>query len=332
MRAMILREQGLVEKADRLVLEDIAVPEVKPGEVRVRVIACGVCRTDLHIIEGDLPLKRSPLVVGHQIIGVVEEVGRGVSPEWLGKRVGIPWFQQGCGECRWCRSRQENLCPDARFNGYHTDGGFAEFVTVPTVSIYEVPASYEPVEAAPLMCAGVIGFRALKACSIGPDSIVALFGFGASAHIVLQIAVARKNRVFVISRNPDHRQLAQDLGAEWTGTTEDKPPEAYDAAIVFAPVGQFMVTALRGLAPAGRVVSAGIHMTPIPQFEYRLLYEERVLTSVANSTHQDVRDLLSEAGQIKIHTKIQTWPLEKANDALRSLKTGKVNGAAVLTV
>jgi propanol-preferring alcohol dehydrogenase len=332
MKAMVLRHQGSIETGDRLAPENVLLGELQPNEVLVRVEACGVCHTDLHIVEGDLPLKKAPLIPGHQAVGIVEETGAGISPDWNGKRVGVPWFRQACGNCKLCKAGKENLCSSAIFNGYDSDGGYAEFVKLPATSVHEISANYESVEAAPLMCAGVIGFRALNACRLSAGDTLSLLGFGASAHLVLQVALARNLRVFVYSRSPAHRKLAERLGAEWTGEAGSTPPEPYHAAIVFAPVGSLMITALQHLAPAGIVVSAGIHMTPIPQFAYGLLYGERSLTSVANSTRDDVREFLREAGANRIHPETEVWPLEKANEVLRRLKAGKVNGAAVLKV
>ncbi|MHA2620343.1 MAG: zinc-dependent alcohol dehydrogenase family protein [bacterium JZ-2024 1] len=332
MKAMILEQQGPVESADRLAKKEVAIGVLNPGEVLVRVEACGVCHTDLHIVEGELPLKKRPLVPGHQIVGIVEQTGPDVPPSLKGKRVGVPWFQQSCGSCHQCTRGKENLCDSARFNGYDSDGGYAEFVKLPAGSVYEVPPGYRPAETAPLMCAGVIGFRALNACGLAPGDSLALFGFGASAHIVLQVARARNLRVFVYSRSSAHRELARTLGAEWCGTVGDIPPHPYNGAIVFAPVGALMISALENLAPAGRIVSAGIHMSPIPQFEYRLLYKERTMTTVANSTARDVQDFLNEASAQRIRVEIEVWPLDHANEALRALKAGRINGAAVLAL
>lgn len=329
---MVLRSQGPIQEEDRLTLEEKPIPEPAPGEVRVRVEACGVCHTDLHIVEGDLPLKKPALVPGHQIIGRVESAGEGVGGLNIGARVGIPWFQRGCGACRYCLSGRENLCPGAQFNGYDTDGGFAEFVCVPALSAYAIPEGYEPVEAAPLMCAGVIGYRALKACGVSANDSLALYGFGASAHLVLQVAVARGITVYVFSRSEAHRRLAKALGAEWTGTSADAPPRRFQAAIIFAPVGDLMIEALKNLAPGGRVVSAGIHMSSLPAFGYSLLYYERILTSVANSTRQDVIEFLEEARARRLQVRTEVWPLADANEVLRRLKGGLVNGAAVLTI
>ena len=315
-----------------LELLDLPAPVPGPGEVRLRVEACGVCRTDLHIIEGDLPLPKLPLVPGHQIVGIVDRVGEAVTRFRIGDRVGVPWLFSTCGRCAFCQRGQENLCDVARFTGYHMDGGFAEFVVAPEAFVYPLPAGFTSTEAAPLMCAGVIGFRALRQSRIRPGDRLGLYGFGGSAHIAIQVAVHWGCEVFVFTRSEEHRALARQLGAHWTGRAEDDSPGRLDSAVIFAPVGRLVLEALRVLAKGGTIALAGITMTPIPELDYSLLYQERTVRSVANSTRQDVIDLLKLAADIPIRTEIETFPLEEANRALQLLKESRFRGAGVLTI
>jgi propanol-preferring alcohol dehydrogenase len=315
-----------------LELLDLPAPIPGPDEVRLRVEACGVCRTDLHIIEGDLPLPKLPLVPGHQVVGIVDRVGEGVTRFRIGDRLGIPWLFSTCGQCDFCQQDQENLCDAARFTGYHMDGGYAEFVVAPHSFVHPLPAGFTPPQAAPLLCAGVIGFRALRQSKIRPGERLGLYGFGGSAHIAIQVAVHWGCEVFVFTRSEEHRALARQLGAHWTGRAEDNPPGRLDSAVIFAPVGRMVLEALRVLAKGGTIAIAGITMTPIPELDYSLLYQERSIVSVANSTRQDVLDLLKLASEIPIRTEVQTFPLEQANHALHLLKESRFRGAGVLRI
>jgi len=315
-----------------LELLDLPAPVPGPREVRLRVEACGVCRTDLHIIEGDLQLPKLPLVPGHQIVGIVDRVGEGVTRFRIGDRLGIPWLFSTCGQCDFCQQDQENLCDVARFTGYHLNGGYAEFVVAPEAFAYRLPAGFSPTQAAPLLCAGVIGFRALQQSKIRPGERLGLYGFGGSAHIAIQVAVHWGCEVFVFTRSEEHRALARQFGAHWTGRAEDDPPGRLDSAVIFAPVGRLVLEALRVLGKGGTIALAGITMTPIPELDYGLLYQERSIVSVANSTRQDVLDLLKLASDIPIRTEVQTFPLEQANHALHLLKESRFRGAAVLRI
>ena len=331
MRALVLTRQRPVEEGP-LELTDLPVPEPGPGEVRVRVSACGVCHTDLHIVEGDLPLAKSPLVPGHQIVGRVDALGPGVEGLPRGARVGVAWLHRACGECRYCRQGRENLCARALFTGWQVDGGFAEYTVAPADFVYRLPEGPSDVQVAPLLCGGIIGYRALRLAGMGPGTRVGLYGFGASAHIAIQVAVHRGCRVYVFTRSPEHKRLARELGAVWVGEAQDRPPEPLGAAIIFAPVGWMVPEALESLDRGGVVVLGGIHMSPIPELPYRLLYWERSVRSVANATRTDGVELLRLAAEIPIRTRVEVFPLEEANRALMLLKERKVNGAAVLEV
>jgi len=298
----------------------------------VRVRACGVCHTDLHMVEGDLSLPKLPVVPGHQIVGTVDALGAGVDEFRAGDRVGVPWLFAACGDCTYCRRGSENLCARACFTGFHADGGFAEAMVVPAAFAHALPGSFADLEAAPLLCAGVIGYRALKLSNLQPGDRLGLYGFGASAHIVLQIARHWNCEVYVITRADAHRQWARDLGAAWTGAANDALPAPLDAAIIFAPAGNLVPEALRALRPGGTLALAGITMTPLPEMEYRLLYQERILRSVANSTREDVRSLLQLAAEIPLRTEFETFQLPEANRALQNLKGGKIRGAGVLVI
>ncbi len=315
-----------------LELVELPEPIPGPGELRLRVEACGICRTDLHIVEGDLSLPKLPVIPGHQIIGVVDQVGKGVTRFQVGDRLGIPWLFSTCGHCPFCQRNQENLCDAGRFTGYHADGGYAEFAVASEGFTYPLPSGFSPVQAAPLLCAGVIGFRALRQSKTRPGNRLGLYGFGGSAHIVIQIAVYWGCEVYVFTRGEEHRALARELGAHWTGGAEDDPPARLDSAIIFAPVGRLVLEALRVLSKGGTVALAGITMSPIPQLDYSLIYPERAVLSVANSTRQDVIELLKLAAEVPIRTEIETFPLEQANHALRLLKLSKFRGTGVLTI
>ena len=331
MKAMHLSKAQPIEQSP-LELVDLPAPITGSGEVRLRVEACGICRTDLHIIEGDLTLPKLPLIPGHEIVGVVDQVGNGVTRFREGDRLGVPWLYSTCGRCEFCQRGQENLCDAGRFTGYHVDGGYAEFVVAPATFVYPLPAGFSPSEAAPLLCAGVIGFRALRQTRIRRGQRLGLYGFGGSAHIAIQVAVHWGCEVFVFTRSEEHRALARELGAHWTGRAEDNPPGRLDSAVIFAPVGRMVLEALRVLAKGGTIVIAGITMTPIPEIDYSLLYQERTLLSVANSTRQDVLDLMKLAADIPIHTEVELFPLEEANRALQFLNQSRLRGAGVLTI
>ena len=331
MKAMRLSKAQPIEQ-DPLELLDLPAPLPGLGDVRLRVEASGICRTDLHIIEGDLPLPKLPLIPGHQIVGIVDQVGEGVTRFRIGDRVGVPWLFSTCGQCAFCQRDQENLCDAARFTGYHMDGGYAEFVVAPESFAHALPAGFSPAQAAPLLCAGVIGFRALRQTKIGPGQRLGLYGFGGSAHIAIQVAIHWGCEVFVFTRSEEHRALARELGARWTGRAEDDPPGRLDSAVIFAPVGRLVIETLRVLAKGGTIAIAGITMTPIPELDYSLLYQERTVRSVANSTRQDVLDLLKLASDIPIRTEVQMFPLEQANHALHLLKESRFRGAAVLRI
>jgi len=306
-------------------------PTPGPGELLVRVRACGVCHTDLHVVEGDLPLPKLPIVPGHQVVGVVEELSPGAGGFKLGDRVGIAWLRWTCGVCRFCITGDENLCERAQFTGLDADGGYAELAVVPADFAYPIPEGYRDHEAAPLLCAGVVGYRALRRSGIAPGGRLGLYGFGASAHVVIQIARRWKCEVYVFTRAPRHQDLARELGAAWVGRADETPPQKLDAAISFAPAGGLVPAALRALDKGGTLALAGIAMSPVPELDYRRdLYHERSLTSVANATRQDARELLSLAREFKIVTRTEQFPLADANRVLRMVKESRVEGAAVL--
>ncbi|HEY3352671.1 MAG TPA: zinc-dependent alcohol dehydrogenase family protein [Polyangia bacterium] len=332
MRAMVLtRNQPITERP--LTLMDLPVPEPGPGEVRVRVRACGLCRTDLHVIEGDLPLVRRPLVPGHQVVGVVDARGPGATRLAPGERVGIAWLRYTDGECVYCRAGQENLCEAARFTGYHADGGFAEYAVVPDAFAYRIPAAFSDEQATPLLCAGIIGYRALERSGVRPGGRLGLYGFGSSAHIVIQIARHRGCEVYVATRGEKHRALARALGAVWVGDAAAAPPVKLDAAILFAPAGELVPVALRALRKGGALALAGIYMTDIPAMSYaEHLFYERDLHSVTANTRRDGEALLETAAAIPLRPEVTVLPLEEANEGLLRLKRDQINGTAVLQV
>jgi propanol-preferring alcohol dehydrogenase len=306
-------------------------PSPGPDEILVRVIACGVCRTDLHIVEGDLPLVRSPIVPGHQVVGRVEATGSGAHRFRAGDRVGIAWLRRTCGACDACRRGRENLCEHSEFTGYHADGGFADYAVVPEAFAYAMPPIFGDVEAAPLLCAGIIGYRALKRSDVPPGGRLGIYGFGASAHVTLQIARARACEVFVCTREASHRELARRLGATWVGDIGEAMPAKADGTILFAPVGDLVPVALRNLARGGTLALAGIYMTAVPPLDYeRDLFYERNIRSVTANTRADGEELLAEAARIPIRPATTTFPLEEANRALALLKHGGFAGAGVL--
>jgi len=327
MKAMVLDRQRRP-----LRLADLPDPRPAPGQVLIAVHACGVCRTDLHIVDGELSEPKLPLVPGHQIVGTVIGMGEGAERFAVGQRVGVPWLGWTCGECRYCLSGRENLCDRARFTGYDVDGGYAELAVADERFCFAIPEGYPDEQAAPLLCAGLIGYRALRL--VGDAERLGLYGFGASAHILCQVAAHQGRRVFAFTRTGDDegQAFARELGAEWAGSSDEPPPEEIDGAIVFAPVGPLMTTALRASAKGARIISAGIHMSDIPSFPYEQLWGERVLGSVANLTRQDGEEFMSLAPKIPIRTEVEVRPLEQANEALDSIRDGTLRGAAVLRV
>lgn len=332
MKAMVLDKIADVA-TQPLSLCDVPVPEPGPGEVRVRLQVCGVCRTDLHIVEGELPLPKLPLIPGHEAVGVIDAVGREVRGAREGDRVGIAWLQETCGRCRFCAGGRENLCAGAAFTGYHRDGGYAESLVVPAAFAYPIPPAFTNEEAAPLLCAGIIGYRALRLSEVRPGQRLGLYGFGASAHITIQVARHWGCEVYVCSLREEHRRLARELGAVWVGEAAKAPPEKLHSAILFAPAGELVAPALRALDKGGTLALAGIHMTPIPQLDYdRDLFGERTIRSVTANTKQDGLDLLREAAAIPIRPHTQRFRLEDANQALQALKAGTIQGAGVLSL
>ena len=325
MQAMVLK--SVVEP---LVRSEVPVPHPGASEVLVRVAACAVCRTDLHVVDGELPNPKLPLIPGHEIVGHIEELGEGVDGFRIGDRVGIPWLGWTCGECNFCRSGRENLCRRARFTGYTIDGGYAEHVAADARFCFRIPDSYDDVSATPLLCAGLIGYRSLR--KAGDAKRLGLYGFGAAAHIVAQIARHQGRDVFAFTRPGDAeaQKFAVRLGAVWAGGSDETAPEKLDAAIIFAPIGALAPAALRAVDRGGIVVCGGIHMSDIPQFPYRDLWQERKICSVANLTRRDGEEFMELAHRVPIRTETQTFPLEQANEALDKLRSGNLTGAAVL--
>ena len=313
-------------------LRDIPRPIPGPGEIRVQVRCCGLCHTDLHTVEGDLQLPKLPVVPGHQIVGAVDAAGSGARTFKEGDRVGIPWLHSTCGHCEYCRRDLENLCDSARFTGLHVDGGYAEYTVVHENYAYPIPKIFSDENAAPLLCAGIIGYRSYRLSGAGSGQRLGLYGFGASAHLVLQFARHCGCEVYVFTRTAAHRELAKSLGAAWVGAAEDAAPHPLDAAIIFAPAGGLVPHALRALRRAGSLVLAGNTMSPIPQMDYSLVYQERTIRSVANCTRQDAREFLELAADVPLHTEIQIFDLERANQALQALKRSEIKGAGVLRI
>ncbi len=331
MQAQLLSKPASVDSSP-LALTDMPVPTPRPDEIRIKITACGVCHTDLHIVEGELTPAWLPIVPGHQIVGTVEARGQNVTRFELGARVGVPWLNWIDPACKWFGTDRENLCEEIRFTGFDTNGGYAEYICVNENFAYPIPPRFDDAEAAPLLCAGVIGYRALRLSEPERGERVGLFGFGASAHIVLQIARYWNKQVYVFTRSAGHQRLARELGAVWVGGSNETPSARLDSAIIFAPVGELVVRALALLERGGTVVHAGVHSTPIPSFDYSRLYYERTLRSAANSTRRDVQELLELAAQIPVQTEITLFPLADANHALQEVKHSRVNGAAVLTI
>ncbi len=332
MRAMVLTQPAPVT-ANPLVLRDVVPPEPGPGQVRVRIHVCGVCRTDLHVVEGELPHVKPEIIPGHEVVGTIERLGRDVIGLKEGDRVGIAWLQDTCGQCEFCRSGRENLCLRATFTGYQVNGGYADYAVVAARYAYPLPPRFTDDETAPLLCAGIIGYRALRLSGIKPGQRLGLYGFGASAHIAIQIARHWGCSVYVCSLKEEHRTLARDLGAVWVGGSMDPPPDKLHGAIIFAPAGEIVPAALRALDRGGTLALAGIHMSPIPVLDYdREIFGERVIRSVTANTRQDGVDLLREAAAIPVRTHTRRFELADANLALQALKAGTIRGAAVLTM
>ncbi|MGA2034266.1 MAG: zinc-dependent alcohol dehydrogenase family protein [Thermoguttaceae bacterium] len=330
MKAMRLPRVAPIDSSP-LEMVELPMPEPGPGEVRVKVHCCAVCRTDLHVVEGDLPQEKMPIIPGHQVVGMVDALGPQCERLSLGTRVGLAWLRWTCGRCRFCGSGRENLCPDARFTGYHADGGYAQYTVAPEAFAYEIPAVFGDVEAAPLLCAGIIGYRALKRAEVPPGGKLALYGFGSSAHVLIQIARHRGCEVYVATRDQEHRDLARSMGAVWVGARPEELPVKVDSAILFAPVGALVPPALEKLDRGGTLALAGIYMTPIPEMDYqRCVFFERDIRSVTSNTRADGRELLAEAAEIPIRPRTTLYPLSEANRALQDLKADRINGTGVL--
>jgi len=331
MKACFLSTPAAVE-TNPLQYGEFAKPEPAAGEVLVRVQVCGVCRTDLHVIEGELPPKRSPVIPGHQVVGRIAARGAGAERFPAGTRVGIAWLHRTDGTCEYCRRGEENLCDAPLFTGYSVNGGYAEYIVAPEDFVYAIPQGFPDEQAAPLLCAGIIGYRCLRLSGIQSGERLGFYGFGAAAHVAIQVARHWGVEVYAATRDARHQVLARELGARWTGGTLEQPPVKLDAAIVFAPAGEIVPTALQALRKGGRLILGGIHMSAIPSFAYELLYQERMMRSVANNTRQDGEDFLRLAAEIPVRTHVQVFPLAEANRALNALKNDAIPGAAVLRV
>jgi propanol-preferring alcohol dehydrogenase len=334
MKALVLNDPQPVETKP-LQFVDIEILQPAEDEVLIEVSACGVCRTDLHICEGELPMKRDKVIPGHQIVGRVIKKGEKVKNIELGSKVGVAWLNRTCGKCSYCNKGKENLCENAYFTGWNVNGGFAEYVIAPSTFTYSLPENFNDLQAAPLLFAGIIGYRALRLTGINDwvGARLGIYGFGAAGHICIQIAKARGADVYVATRDRRrHQALAEELGAAWVGDTFAKPTVMLDAAIIFAPAGEIVPVALQALDKGGSLVLGGIYMSPIPEFEYKLLYGERIIRSVANNTRKDGEDFLQEVAKVGIKTHVELFPLEKGNEALIALKTDAIRGAAVLTI
>jgi propanol-preferring alcohol dehydrogenase len=331
MRAMQLTEFAPVEEKP-LRLVELPRPIPGPGQVRLQVRICGACHTDLHTVEGEIRPPKMPIIPGHQVVGVADMLGVGIETLKIGDRVGVPWFYDACGKCDFCRTGFENLCPQARFTGFHVDGGYAENMLAEAATVLPIPESISNEQAAPLLCAGIIGYRSLIKADLQPGERLGLFGFGASAHLAIQVARHWDCEVFVFTRSLEHRELALQLGAGWVGGVEDTPPKFLDRAVIFAPVGWMVPSALEKLRPGGTLAINAIHMSPIPEMSYELMYGERTLRSVANATYQDGVDFLHLAAEIPVHSTIRMYELEDANQALLDVKHSQINGEAILRI
>ena len=331
MQACVLRNPAPVE-SNPLEFIQVAKPSPGPGQLLVRVSACAVCRTDLHVVEGELPPGKMPVIPGHQVVGIVESVGAGVKDFVPGARVGIAWLHSTDGTCEYCTAGHENLCNHPSFTGYTVDGGYAEYALAEASFAYPIPGGFDDLKAAPLLCAGIIGFRSLRLSGIARGGRLGLYGFGAAAHVAIQVARYWGAEVYACTRDQRHQKLALELGAVWAGGTIDQPPKPLDCAIVFAPAGEIVPAALKAMKKGGTLALGGIHMSTIPAFDYDLLYGERVVRSVANNTRQDGHDFLRVAAEIPIHTEIEVFGIQDANRALNALKNDAIRGAAVLQV
>jgi propanol-preferring alcohol dehydrogenase len=326
-RAMVLEQPH-----SRLLLKEVSVPAPGPGQVLLKVHACGICRTDLHLVDGELPEPKLPIVPGHQIVGVVTEAGAGVERPRVGDRVGVPWLGWTCGECLYCRTGRENLCDRARFTGYQIDGGYADYTTADSRFCFPIPEGYPDSQAAPLLCAGLIGYRCLQMA--GEGRRLGIYGFGSAGQILIQVARHRGQSVYAFTRPGDEeaQSFARELGADWVGPSDTLPPEPLDAAIIFAPAGELVPAALRAVAKGGTVVCGGIHMSDIPSFPYSILWGERVLRSVANLTRADGEEFLRLAPTIPVQSQVRVYPLEQANEALDDLREGRLRGSGVVSL
>ena len=334
MKAWILKTSASVDTRP-LVLGDIPTPNAGKDELLVRVSACGVCRTDLHVVEGELPVRLSPVIPGHQIVGRVAAVGSQVTDFALNDRVGIAWLNRTCGKCKYCLSGRENLCDQALFTGWSVNGGYADYAVAPASFAYRIPDAFEDIQAAPLLCAGIIGYRCLRLTGLNGNNWrgarLGIYGFGAAGHICIQLARSRGADVYVCTRDRErHQALAHELGATWVGDAAEEPPVKLDTAIIFAPAGELVPTALKALAKGGTLVLGGIHMSPIPSFDYSLIYGERMVRSVANNTREDGREFLVEAARVPVHTHVETFPFDQVNEALIALKHDAIRGAGVI--
>ncbi len=331
MFAMRFYEPKNVEE-NPLIKEDIPIPEPGEGQVRLRVLVCGVCHTDLHIVEGDIKPSKSPLIPGHQVVGKIDKMGPGVPSFKIGDRVGVPWLYDACGVCDFCKNRMENLCADARFTGFDVDGGFSEYMVAEGDYVLSIPDHLSDEQAAPLLCAGIIGYRSLKKADVKPGERIGLFGFGASAHLTIQVARYWGCEVYVFTRSQEHRRHAVKLGASWVGGADDQVPEPLDRAIIYAPVGWMVPKVLKKLRPGGTLAINAIYMSPIPEMAYELIYEERTVRSVANATRQDGLEFLDLAVKIPLESTVKMFAIEEANEALNEIKNSCINGEAVLMI
>lgn len=336
MKAWLLNQPGSIDQRP-LLLSDVPKPVPGERELLLRVSACGICRTDLHVAEGDLPVRRSPLIPGHQIVGRVEAVGPGIENFAVGDRVGVAWLNRTCGKCEFCAAGHENLCERAAFTGWTVDGGYAEYAVTPAAFSYRLPDNFNDTQAAPLLCAGIIGYRCLRLTGLSwaewKGARLGLYGFGAAGHVCIQLARARGAEVYVCTRDRErHQALAHELGASWVGDALDEPPVQLHASIIFAPAGELVPVALKAIRKGGTVVLGGIHMSPIPSFDYSLIYGERMVRSVANNTREDGREFLLEAAGIPVRTHVETFSFSQANEALIALKNDSIRGAGVLVV
>ena len=331
MRAMQFTRPGPIEDMP-LTPVDVPVPRPGAGQALVRVLACGVCHTDLHICQGEIHPPQLPLIPGHQVVGEIDALGEGVTHLQIGQRVGLPWLYSACGVCEFCRRGEENLCPQARFTGFSVDGGFAEWTLAEADYLLPIPAQISTLQAAPLLCAGIIGFRSLRLAGVQPGEHLGLFGFGASAHLALQVARYWNCTVSVFTRSARHRAHAESLGADWTGIAGDTPPRPLDRAVTFAPAGEIVPAALSVLRPGGTLAINAVHMSDLPAMPYERIYGERTLRSVANATYQDGVDFLDLAAEIPLQATVQTYGLEDANEALLDVAESRINGEAVLTI